>query len=57
VASNPQITRDVARKAPHGNVLVLLQPEQAPSGALRLVSEARRFGEPGMYLTVARGGG
>jgi hypothetical protein len=43
----------VAFPLPNGNVVVLLRPEHAPDGALRLVSKGRRFGEPGMYLTVA----
>jgi hypothetical protein len=46
----------VAFPLPNGNVIVLLRPENAPDGALRLVSSGRRFGEPGMYLTVARDG-
>lgn len=47
----------VAFPLPNGNVVVLLRPEHAPDGALRLVSKGRRFGEPGMYLTVAGRGG
>jgi hypothetical protein len=31
----------------------LLRPEHARDGALSLVSKGQRFGEPGMYLTVA----
>ena len=37
--------------------MVLLRPENAEAGALRLVSRGRRFGEPGMYLAVARADG
>lgn len=47
----------VAFPLPNGNVVVLLRPEHGPDRALRLVSEGRRFGEPGMYLTVASGAG
>ncbi len=47
----------VAFPLPNGNVVVLLRPENGPDGALRLVSRGRRFGEPGMYLTVARADG
>ena len=43
----------VAFPLPNGNVVVLLRPENSTDGALRLVSRGRRFGEPGMYLTVA----
>jgi hypothetical protein len=43
----------VAFPLPNGNVVVLLRLEQSPDGALKLVSKGRRFGEPGMYLTVA----
>jgi len=45
----------VAFPLPNGNCIVLLRPENADDGALRLVSKGRKFGEPGMYLTVARG--
>lgn len=47
----------VAFPLPNGSAVVLLRPEHAPDGALRLVSRGRRFGEPGMYLTVARRSG
>jgi hypothetical protein len=52
----PPLVR-VAFPLPNGNVIVLLRPENAPDGALRLVSKGRRFGEPGMYLTVTQGSG
>ena len=45
----------VAFPLPNGNCIVLLRPENADDGALRLMSKGRKFGEPGMYLTVARG--
>lgn len=51
----PPLVR-VAFPLPNGNCVVLLRPENGTDGALRLVSKGRRFGEPGMYLTVARGG-
>lgn len=44
----------VAFPLPNGSCVVLLRPENAESGALRLVSRGRRFGEPGMYLAVVR---
>ena len=52
----PPLVR-VAFPLPNGNCVVLLRPENGPDGALRLVSGGRRFGEPGMYLTVTRGNG
>jgi len=52
----PPLVR-VAFPLPNGDCIVLLRPENGPAGALRLVSRGRRFGEPGMYLTVARGDG
>jgi hypothetical protein len=45
----------VAFPLPNGNAVVLLRPENGKDGALRLVSRGRKFGEPGMYLTVVRG--
>ncbi len=47
----------VAFPLPNGNCIVLLRPENGEDGALKLVSKGRKFGEPGMYLTVARGNG
>lgn len=47
----------VAFPLPNGNCIVLLRPENRDNGALRLVSKGKRFGEPGMYLTVVRGEG
>lgn len=52
----PPLVR-VAFPLPNGDCVVLLRPENGAGGALRLVSRGRRFGEPGMYLTVARGDG
>jgi hypothetical protein len=37
---------------PNGNAIVLLRPELGPGGSLVLVSEGRRFGDPGFYFTV-----
>src|SRR6266568_3524412 len=45
----------VAFPLPNANCIVLLRLANADDGALRLVSKGRKFGEPGMYLTVARG--
>lgn len=47
----------VAFPLPNGSCIVLLRPENAPNGALRLVSKGRKFGDPGMYLAVAREAG
>lgn len=52
----PPLVR-VAFPLPNGSCIVLLRPENAENGALRLVSKGRRFGEAGMYLTVARDSG
>ncbi|HEV2217962.1 MAG TPA: hypothetical protein VGV88_10350 [Candidatus Dormibacteraeota bacterium] len=52
----PSLVR-VAFPLPNGHCIVLLRPENGENGALRLVSKGHRFGEPGMYLTIARGGG
>jgi len=52
----PPLVR-VAFPLPNGNCIVLLRPENAANGALRLVSKGRHFGEPGMYLTVTRDDG
>ena len=37
---------------PNGACTVVLRPEAAPGGALRLVSSGARWGDPGLYLTV-----
>lgn len=42
---------------PNGNAIVFLRPEALPDGSLVLVSEGRRFGEPGFYFTVHPGDG
>jgi hypothetical protein len=39
---------------PNGNAIVILRPEAMPDGSLVLVSEGRRFGDPGFYFTVHR---
>lgn len=54
-AGQPPMVK-VAFPLPNGNVVVLLRPENSDNGALRLVSQGKRFGEAGMYLTVGRGG-
>lgn len=41
---------------PNGNATVLMRPEAHPDGSLSVVSEGRRFGDPGFYFTVHRGG-
>jgi hypothetical protein len=42
---------------PNGNAIVILRPEAQADGSLVLVSEGRRFGDPGFYFTVHRPGG
>ncbi len=39
---------------PNGNAIVVLRPEAMPDGSLVLLSEGRRFGDPGFYFTVTR---
>lgn len=39
---------------PNGNAIVFLRPEALADGSLVLVSEGRRFGDPGFYFTVRR---
>lgn len=39
---------------PNGNAVILLRPQLAADGGLCLVSDGRRFGDPGFYFTVAR---
>lgn len=39
---------------PNGNAIVILRPEGRPDGSLILLSEGRRFGDPGFYFTVHR---
>jgi len=41
---------------PNGNLIVLLRPELAGDGGLRLVSSGRQFGDEGAYLVVHHGG-
>jgi hypothetical protein len=42
---------------PNGNAIVLMRPEVHPDGSFSVVSEGRRFGDPGFYFTVHDGGG
>ncbi|HVR98977.1 MAG TPA: hypothetical protein VMW27_20320 [Thermoanaerobaculia bacterium] len=37
---------------PNGNAVVLLRPSAQPDGSLLLVSQGKRFGDPGFYFTV-----
>jgi hypothetical protein len=37
---------------PNGNATVLLRPQLDPDGGFSLVSDGRRFGDPGFYFTV-----
>jgi hypothetical protein len=37
---------------PNGNAIVLLRPRVDPDGGFSLVSDGRRFGDPGFYFTV-----
>lgn len=42
---------------PNGNANILLRPRVEPHGGLSLVSDGRRFGDPGFYFTVLAGEG
>jgi len=42
---------------PNGNAIVLLRPRLDAKGGFSLVSDGRRFGDPGFYFTVIAGGG
>ena len=37
---------------PNGNAIIVLRPRLDPDGGLSLVSDGRRFGDPGFYFTV-----
>ncbi|MEM6989522.1 MAG: hypothetical protein AAF721_03465 [Myxococcota bacterium] len=37
---------------PNGNAIIVLRPRADPGGGLSLVSDGRRFGDPGFYFTV-----
>jgi len=37
---------------PNGNAIILLRPRVDPDGGMSLVSDGRRFGDPGFYFTV-----
>jgi hypothetical protein len=40
---------------PNGNAMILLRPRVDEGGGLSLVSDGRRFGDPGFYFTVVAG--
>jgi hypothetical protein len=40
---------------PNGNATIFLRPRVDPDGGLSLVSDGRRFGDPGFYFTVVAG--
>jgi hypothetical protein len=42
---------------PNGNAIIVLRPRADPDGGLSLVSDGRRFGDPGFYFTVLAGPG
>ncbi len=42
---------------PNGNAIVVLRPQVDAGGGLSLVSDGRRFGDPGFYFTVRAGAG
>lgn len=42
---------------PNGNAIVVLRPRVDPDAGLSLVSDGRRFGDPGFYFTVVAGPG
>lgn len=37
---------------PNGNAIIVLRPRADPDGGFSLVSDGRRFGDPGFYFTV-----
>lgn len=37
---------------PNGNAIIVLRPRVDPDGGLSLLSDGRRFGDPGFYFTV-----
>lgn len=47
----------VAFPLPNGNAIILLRPRADPNAGLSLVSDGRRFGDPGFYFTVLAGPG
>jgi len=47
----------VAFPLPNGNAIVFLRPRGDAHGALSLVSDGARFGDPGFYFTVTAGPG
>lgn len=40
---------------PNGNAIILLRPQVLPNGGFSLVSDGKRFGDPGFYFTVVDG--
>lgn len=42
---------------PNGNAIIVLRPRADPNAGLSLVSDGRRFGDPGFYFTVLAGSG
>lgn len=42
---------------PNGNAIIALRPRADAAGGLSLVSDGRRFGDPGFYFTVLAGAG
>lgn len=42
---------------PNGNAMIILRPRAEPDGGLSLVSDGKRFGDPGFYFTVLAGDG
>ncbi|MET0552626.1 MAG: hypothetical protein ABW221_06285 [Vicinamibacteria bacterium] len=53
----PDMCLKVVFPLPNGNALVIMKPVVHDDGSLSLVSSGNRFGEPGFYFTVRRGGG
>jgi hypothetical protein len=42
---------------PNGTAIILLRPRADPEGGFSLISDGRRFGDPGFYFTVVAGDG
>jgi hypothetical protein len=53
----PDMCLKVVFPLPNGNALVIMKPVVHEDGSLSLISSGQRFGEPGFYFTVDRGGG
>lgn len=53
---SPGTCAKVVFPLPNGSATVILRPESRPDGSLLLHSHGERFGDPGFYFIVRRGG-